>query len=178
LAGWDATAAETLRLASQMHDVGKIGIPDHILLKPGRFDAAERAIMERHSEIGARILAGIDTPLTVMARTVALTHHEKWDGSGYPNALAGEEIPREGRIAAICDVFDALLSSRPYKDGWPLDKVVNFMGEQAGKHFDPDLIAIFLAHLDDFIAIRHRFQDDADAAPALFASFAAAPVAA
>jgi len=164
LAGWDAAAAETLRLASQMHDVGKIGIPDHVLLKPGRFDAAERAIMERHCEIGARILAGIDTPLTVMARTVALTHHEHWDGGGYPQGLVGRQIPQEGRISAICDVFDALLSIRPYKDGWPLDKVVAFLREQSGRHFDPELAALFLANLDDFVAIRSRFRDEGEPA--------------
>lgn len=163
LAGWDAAAAEQLRLASQMHDVGKIGIPDNVLLKPGRFDDAERAIMERHSEIGARILTGIDTPLTLMARTIALTHHEKWDGSGYPRRLASADIPQEGRIAALCDVFDALLSSRPYKDGWPLDKVISFISEQSGRHFDPELVKLFLAHLDDFVSIRDRFRDESTA---------------
>lgn len=160
LAGWDAEAAERLRLASQMHDVGKIGIPDHVLLKPGRFDSAEREQMEQHSVIGARILTGIDTPLTLMARTIALTHHEKWDGSGYPNHLSRTDIPQEGRIAALCDVFDALLSSRPYKEGWPLDKVVDFLAEQAGQHFDPELVALFLTKIDDFVAIRCRYQDE------------------
>jgi hypothetical protein len=160
LAGWSTAAAEQLRLASQMHDVGKIGIPDQVLLKPGRFEPEERALMEQHSEIGARILTGIDTPLTVLARTIALTHHEKWDGSGYPRRLASADIPQEGRIAALCDVFDALLSSRPYKQGWPVEKVVAFLTEQSGQHFDPELVALFLANLDDFVAIRARFQDE------------------
>jgi HD-GYP domain-containing protein (c-di-GMP phosphodiesterase class II) len=160
LAGLRPDQTEMLRLASKMHDVGKIGIPDHVLLKPGRFDDAERAIMERHCEIGALILTGVDTPLTVLARTIAMSHHEKWDGSGYPNRVAGEDIPLEGRIAAICDVFDALLSSRPYKEGWPLEKVVAFMREQAGHHFDPALIALFVQHLDDFVKIRALFHDE------------------
>lgn len=160
LAGLDEKQVEMLALASQMHDIGKIGIPDHVLLKPGRFEPEERAIMENHAEIGARILTGVDRPLTVLARTIALSHHEKWDGSGYPNRLAGDAIPLEGRIAAICDVFDALLSSRPYKDGWPLEKVVAFMREQSGQHFDPTLVDLFLAHLDDFVAIRERFRDE------------------
>jgi putative two-component system response regulator len=145
-----------------MHDVGKIGIPDQVLLKPGRFEPEERALMEQHSEIGARILTGIDTPLTVLARTIALTHHEKWDGSGYPRRLASADIPQEGRIAALCDVFDALLSSRPYKQGWSIEKVVAFLTEQSGQHFDPELVALFLANLDDFVAIRARFQDKQD----------------
>lgn len=160
LAGLEEKQVEMLGLASQMHDIGKIGIPDHVLLKPGRFEPEERAVMETHAEIGARILTGVDRPLTVLARTVALSHHEKWDGSGYPNRLAGAAIPLEGRIAAICDVFDALLSSRPYKEGWPLEKVAAFMREQAGQHFDPTLVDLFLAHLDDFVAIRERFRDE------------------
>jgi hypothetical protein len=167
LAGKDGQEVELIRMASQMHDIGKIGIPDHVLLKPGRFDDAERAVMERHAEIGARILTGVDTPLTVLARTIALTHHEKWDGSGYPRRLAGDAIPLEGRISAICDVFDALLSSRPYKQGWPLAKVVDLMREQAGRHFDPVLVSLFLDHLEDFTAIRDDFRDEPEAGGAL-----------
>lgn len=160
LAGLDPEQVELLGLATKMHDVGKIGIPDHVLLKPGRFDDAERAIMERHCEIGARILSGVDTPLTVMARTIAMSHHEKWDGSGYPRRLAGEDIPLEARITALCDVFDALLSSRPYKPGWTLEKSTAFIGEQSGKHFDPRLAAIFLDHIDAFVRIRDQFCDE------------------
>ena len=95
-----------------------------------------------------------------MARSIAITHHEKWDGSGYPHRLAGNAIPLEGRIAAICDVFDALLSSRPYKQGWTLEKTAAFMREQAGLHFDPTLVALFLEHLDDFVKIRDQFRDE------------------
>src|SRR5512135_772227 len=160
LAGMKPQDVEVLRLASQMHDIGKIGIPDHVLLKPGKFDDAERAIMERHCEIGAGILTGLDSPLIVMARSIALSHHEKWDGSGYPHRLSGSAIPLEGRVAAICDVFDALLSSRPYKQGWPLEKVLAFMREQSGRHFDPALIALFLQHIDDFTQIRSQFVDE------------------
>lgn len=159
LAGSSPREVAVIRLASQMHDIGKIGIPDHILLKPGKFDAEERAVMEMHCEIGARILTGVDTPLTAMARTIALTHHEKWDGSGYPNCLAGEDIPFEGRVTAICDVFDALLSSRPYKQAWTIDRVIGFFKEQSGRHFDPGLVDLFLAHLDEFVALRDRYAD-------------------
>lgn len=161
LAGFSAKHATLLRYASQMHDVGKIGIPDNVLLKPGRFDDDERTIMERHCEIGARILTGVDTPLTVMARTIAITHHEKWDGSGYPHRLAGNDIPIEGRITAICDVFDALLSSRPYKQGWAIEKVEAFLREQSGRHFDPTLTTLFLDHFQDFLEIRENFRDEA-----------------
>lgn len=160
LAGLDSNQVDMIRLASTMHDIGKIGIPDHVLLKPGRFNEAERAIMERHPEIGARILTGLHTPLTVLARSISLCHHEKWDGTGYPAGLSGENIPLEGRIIAICDVFDALLSSRPYKQAWPIEKVTALIREQAGQHFDPTLAALFLAHLDEFIEIRSNYLDD------------------
>lgn len=160
LAGLSQDRCEMIQLASTMHDLGKIGIPDNVLLKPGRFDDAERAIMEQHSEIGARILAGVETPLTDLARSIAISHHEKWDGTGYPNRLAAADIPLEGRITAICDVFDALLSSRPYKQGWSLDKVEAFMREQAGQHFDPTLVGVFLEHLQDFVDIREHFRDE------------------
>ena len=108
--------AETLRHAARLHDVGKIGVPDRVLLKPGRLDAEEWAIMKTHAEIGASMLAGSPSPLVQLAEAIARTHHERWDGSGYPAGLRGEEIPLAGRICAICDVFDALLSARPYKD--------------------------------------------------------------
>ena len=160
LAGLDSKEVEMIRLASKMHDIGKIGIPDHVLLKPGRFNEAERVIMERHPEIGARILTGLHTPLTVLARSISLSHHEKWDGSGYPAGLTGENIPLEGRIIAICDVFDALLSSRPYKQAWPIEKVTALIDEQSGQHFDPTLVILFLTHLNDFIEIRNNYLDE------------------
>lgn len=164
LVGYSPENAEILRMASQMHDVGKIGIPDHILLKPGRFTDEERKIMEQHCEIGGRILSGQNnSTLIVLARSLALTHHEKWDGTGYPNKLKGEEIPIGGRITAICDVFDALLSERPYKQPWPLEKVISFFEEQSGKHFDPALAALLLAHIQDFKTILEQYRDPTEA---------------
>jgi response regulator RpfG family c-di-GMP phosphodiesterase len=142
--GMPAEEAELLRHASAMHDVGKIGVPDRVLLKPGRFSPEERAVMETHTKIGASILAGSSAPLLRLAEEVALTHHERWDGSGYPNGLSGEEIPLAGRICAICDVFDALLSSRPYKRAWTLAEALTEIREQRGRHFDPDLVDAFL----------------------------------
>jgi HD-GYP domain-containing protein (c-di-GMP phosphodiesterase class II) len=144
-AGMSEQEAEMLLHASAMHDVGKIGIPDRVLLKPGRLDADEWEIMKTHARIGADILSGSKVPLLQMAEQIALTHHEKWDGSGYPRGLAGEDIPLVGRICAICDVFDALTSNRPYKDPWPLDEALEEIRSQSGRHFDPRLVELFLA---------------------------------
>ena len=143
--GMDPEEAELLRHASAMHDVGKIGVPDRVLLKPGRFSGDERAVMETHTTIGASILEGSSAPLIKLAETVALTHHERWDGSGYPFGLAGEDIPLAGRICAVCDVFDALLSARPYKRPWTLDEALQEIKAQRGRHFDPELVDAFLA---------------------------------
>ena len=159
LAGLPPGEVRMLGLASQLHDVGKIGIPDHILLKPGRLDPEERAVIERHVVIGAQILTGLETGLTTMARQIALTHHERWDGQGYPQRLAGTDIPLLGRIVALCDVFDALLSARPYKPAWTLEAVREHLGREAGGHFDPDLVALFLKHFDDFVHIREQHLD-------------------
>lgn len=145
--------------ASPMHDIGKIGIPDHILRKPGRLNAEERAIMERHAEIGAKIIGNHDNILLETARTVALTHHEKWDGSGYPHGLKGEEIPLTGRIVAIADVFDALTSKRPYKEAWSLEKSVAHIKEESGRHFDPALVAVFIERLDEILALAKEHAD-------------------
>ena len=160
-AGIDATTAEQILHASQMHDLGKIGIPDGILLKPGRLDPDEMAIMRTHSTIGASVFDDTDDDLLLMARSIALTHHEKWDGSGYPRGLKGTDIPIEGRISAICDVFDALMSERPYKKSWPLDQAVAFMIENAGSHFDPELVAKFQEILPEILAIQAEFRDPA-----------------
>jgi putative two-component system response regulator len=127
-----------------MHDIGKIGIPDRILQKPGRLDPDEWERMKTHTTIGAHILAASRAPLVQMAETIALTHHERWDGSGYPNGLAGEEIPLAGRIAAVCDVYDALISERPYKRAWPADEAVAEIERSSGSHFDPELVERFL----------------------------------
>lgn len=159
-AGLDTRFAELILEASPMHDVGKIGIPDSILLKPGRLDEAERAIMERHVEIGVDIIGSSDTAMLSMARSIAQTHHEKFDGSGYPNGLVGEDIPIEGRIASICDVFDALTSARPYKEAWELDRAVSFLKENSGSHFDPVLIDLFLEIIPDVVALREDHPDE------------------
>jgi len=157
--GWDAAQCDLMLNASPMHDIGKIGIPDAILLKPGKFEPEEWAIMQTHAAIGGKLLEGDDSALMQMAREIALSHHEKWDGSGYPNGLKGDAIPMAGRIAALADVFDALTSVRPYKKAWPLEAAVEYIKEQSGKHFDPDLVAVFLANLPQIEAIRHKFAE-------------------
>ncbi len=154
--GWSAPQCELLLHASPMHDVGKIGIADAILLKPGKLDAHEWSIMQQHSAIGADILANADSELLQLARVIAESHHEKWDGSGYPHGLAGEEIPQAARIVAVADVFDALTSKRPYKEAWPVDSAVQWMTEQSGSHFDPAIIAVFLQQLPALLEIRAR----------------------
>jgi HD-GYP domain-containing protein (c-di-GMP phosphodiesterase class II) len=143
-AGMDPRDADLLGHASAMHDIGKIGIPDRILQKPGRLDPEEWEKMKTHTTIGAHILEGSRAPLIQMAETIALTHHERWDGSGYPNGLAGEDIPLAGRIAAICDVFDALISERPYKGPWPAPDALEEIERLGGSHFDPELVTAFL----------------------------------
>lgn len=157
--GLDEYACEMLRIASPMHDVGKIGIPDQILLKPGKLSADEYTIMKEHAEIGFRILSGSDSELVRFAASIAHTHHEQWAGTGYPRGLHGEEIPLEGRIAAIADVFDALTSARPYKKAWPIGEAVAHLEAGSGGHFDPNLVSLFVGSLDDVLAIRERFHD-------------------
>lgn len=159
LAGCDRAFADRLREAAPLHDIGKIGVPDAVLLKRGRLTPQEWDEMRRHPEIGARILAGSGLPLLDLAAEIAMAHHERWDGTGYPNRLAGDAIPLSGRIVAVVDVFDALLSRRPYKEPWPIDAVVEHMRAQAGSHFDPRLAGVFLAHLREMMEIRDRFID-------------------
>ncbi|MFN8124181.1 MAG: CHASE2 domain-containing protein [Thermoleophilia bacterium] len=141
--GIPASEADIVRLAAALHDIGKIGIPDRVLLKDGTLDEDEWEVMRAHTMIGARILAGSSSPLMRMAETIARTHHEWWDGSGYPEGLAGAEIPIVGRITAIADVFDALVSSRAYKEAWPLPAAIAELREHAGRHFDPNLVEAF-----------------------------------
>ena len=133
--------------------------PDAILLKPGKFEPHEWEIMKTHASIGGKLLEGDDSDLMRMAREIALTHHEKWDGSGYPNALAGETIPQSGRITALADVFDALTSERPYKKAWTIEAAVNLIKENSGKHFDPELVNVFLQELPRILEIRKRFDE-------------------
>jgi putative two-component system response regulator len=157
--GWSAADCELLLHASPMHDIGKLGIPDSILLKAGKLEPPEWEIMKTHAALGAKLLEGDDSDLMRMARDIALSHHEKWDGSGYPGGLAGEAIPLAGRIAALADAFDALTSVRPYKQAWTIDAAVDLIRENRGKHFDPELVSVFLRELPAIQAIRSRFDD-------------------
>ncbi len=152
--------AELLLQASPMHDIGKIGIPDRILLKPGKLDAAEWALMQRHAEFGVKIIGEHDSALLATAREIALSHHEKWDGSGYPSGLSGTGIPLSGRIAAIADVFDALTSERPYKRAWPVEEAVGHVVAGAGSHFDPTLVHCFQQVLPQLLAIKDRYAEE------------------
>lgn len=158
-AGFSEHDAEELLHASPMHDVGKIGVPDHILLKPGPLNESEWKIMSQHPEFGAEIIGMHDSHLLQSARTIALTHHEKWDGSGYPFGLAYEDIPVIGRIVAIADVFDALTSTRPYKKAWEVVDAVALLQRESGRHFDPDLIARFMKLMPEIMEIMQRFSD-------------------
>jgi len=158
-AGLNDEDAEMLFNAAPMHDVGKIGIPDNILLKPGKLDVDEFEVMKTHTTIGGQILEGDDSVLMKTARSVALTHHEYWDGSGYPNGLKGNEIPIEGRILAVCDVFDALTSVRPYKKAWPVEDAMAFLNERSGIQFDPELIRLFENILPEIVEIKLKYAD-------------------
>ena len=158
-AGFGEAQAEDLLNAAPMHDVGKIGIPDAILQKPGKLDEEEWKVMRSHAEIGAAIIGEHAGGLLKMARTIALTHHEKWDGSGYPNGLKGEEIALEGRIVAIADVFDALTSVRPYKRAWTVEEAIETMQRDSGSHFDPKLIALFVANLPAMLEIKAKWKE-------------------
>jgi CHASE2 domain-containing sensor protein len=149
--------AELLRHASAMHDIGKIGIPDRILLKPGRLDPDEWEVMKTHTTIGASILSGSQLALVQLAEEIALTHHERWDGSGYPRELQGEEIPLAGRICAVCDVFDALVSKRPYKNAWSREAALAELERGRGRHFEPRLVDAFLTVIEDlFVELDYR----------------------
>lgn len=148
---------DRLRLASPMHDVGKIGIPDSILKKPGKLTADEYTVMKQHPIIGAAIMANAGSELLQMAERIALTHHEKWNGTGYPNGLAGDAIPLEGRIVAIADVFDAVTSRRCYKPAFALEKSIGILKEGSGQHFDPGLVEAFLSIESEILAIREHY---------------------
>ncbi|MEC7816118.1 MAG: HD domain-containing phosphohydrolase [Pseudomonadota bacterium] len=158
-AGLGEAWSDTLLNAAPMHDIGKIGIPDAILQKPGKLTPEEWAVMQTHAEIGAEIIGEDGSDLLNMAREVALCHHEKWDGSGYPRGLKGEAIPISARIVALADVFDALTSERPYKHAWPIDDAVALIREQAGQHFDPALVTAFEACLPQILDVRDRWQE-------------------
>jgi len=165
--GMDDIEADLLLNAVPMHDVGKIGIPDKVLLKPGKLDNDEWTLMQKHAEFGAMIIGEHHSKLLQMARVVALTHHEKWNGKGYPHGLAGEDIPLVGRITAVADVFDALTSKRPYKEAWPVDKAVELIRSEAGQHFDPRLVEAFLASIDQVLEIMERYAENSERARAM-----------
>ena len=161
-AGINAHLTEIIYMASPLHDIGKIGVPDHILLKKGRLNDEELVIMRQHVDYGVEMLGNHPAPLLQVACSIAQNHHEKWDGSGYPYGLAGEAIPVEARIVAICDVFDALTSIRPYKVAWTVESAIEFLQENAGGHFDPNLVTLFVEILPEIRSIRERFGDPTD----------------
>jgi len=157
--GMNEEQADMLLCAAPMHDIGKIGIEDRIILKPGKLNAEEWATMQTHCEIGAEIIGDDDSELLKMAKIVAMTHHERWDGTGYPNGLKQEEIPRVGRIIAVADVFDALTSKRPYKEAWSVDDAIDLIKKEAGKHFDPYLVSLFIEALPEVLLIKEKYQE-------------------
>jgi PAS domain S-box-containing protein len=152
--GLDAEQVQLLRLAAPMHDVGKIATPSEILRKPGPLTPDERAEMNRHTTVGHEILANSESELLRVAATIALTHHERYDGSGYPKGLAGTEIPLEGRITAVADVFDALLTDRPYRPALTVEETVEIIKENRGAQFDPQIVDLLLDHLDEALSLR------------------------
>ena len=156
---WPDTAAACLELAAPMHDTGKIGIPDAILCKPGKLNAEEWRVMQQHSQIGYDILSKSDAPLLKLAAEIALYHHEKWDGSGYPHGLAGTAIPASARIVAIADVFDALTMTRPYKQAWPVADAIQLIHDGAGQHFDPQMAACFMDIRPKILSIKHGWDE-------------------
>jgi putative two-component system response regulator len=165
-AGWSAIDAEELLAAAPMHDIGKIGIPDAILLKPGALSPEEWAVMRTHPQIGAEIIGEHRSTVLRLAREIAWCHHEKWNGSGYPRGLRGEGIPMSARIVAIADVFDALTTARPYKRAWTVEAAVDQLRKDAGQHFDPQLVELFLGILPQILAIRERWKEQ-DEAPTM-----------
>lgn len=157
--GFSRKDADLMYYASPMHDIGKLGIPDHILLKPGKLTEEEWEIMKTHTTIGARLLEGHPSQLLCTASSIALTHHEKWDGSGYPAGLAGEAIPIEGRIVSICDVFDALISERPYKPRWSYEEALDEINRLSGRQFDPAAVRAFNDAFPELVSIREQRED-------------------
>lgn len=158
-AGYHADVAEDVLHAAPMHDIGKIGIPDAILHKPGKLTPEEWAIMQQHTVIGAKIIGEHASGLLHMARVIAMRHHEKWDGSGYPDGLRANEIPHVARIIALADVFDALTSTRPYKRAWSVQEAIDHICQESGRHFDPELVEVFMDSLPELQQIQSRWAD-------------------
>ncbi len=157
--GLGSDFSELMLHASAMHDVGKIGIPDSILLKSKKLSPEEWQVMQQHPRIGARIIGDHSSKLISLAREIALYHHEKWDGSGYPHGISGNEIPVSARIAAISDVFDALSSERPYKRAWPIEDIIETLRAESGQHFEPIMVELFLENLPEITEIKDRYRD-------------------
>ncbi len=160
LLDWNEEAVECIRAAAPMHDIGKIGVPDRILQKPGALDEQEWVLMKDHALIGAKILQGSSVPFIRMGAQIAASHHEKWDGTGYPKGLHSTQIPMEARITALVDVYDALSQKRCYKEAWPEEQVLSFMTARRGTHLDPQLLDLFLKHIDVFRGIRESNADE------------------
>ncbi len=157
--GFSAERCELMRLSSQLHDVGKVAVPDSVLLKPGKLTLEEFEIIKGHPETGHEMLAGSTSELVRLGALIAHTHHERWDGSGYPRGLAGDEIPAEGRIAAIADVFDALTSDRVYRSAFPVKSAIEMMHDERGQHFEPDMLDAFFQAQSEIDAIRQAYAD-------------------
>lgn len=157
--GWEEERVDALLHAAPMHDVGKVGTPDAILLKPGKLEPDEWEVMKQHAVLGWQILHGSEAPMLQLAAEIAHSHHEKYDGSGYPHGLVGDRIPSAGRIVAVADVFDALTSDRPYKAAWSMERARALLEEGRGQHFDPACVDAFLAGWDEVVAIRDRYRD-------------------
>lgn len=157
-AGLDDAVCDMILQASPMHDVGMIGLPDRVVLKPGALDHYEREVVERHTVIGADLLSGSPSPLLQMAKTIANWHHERWDGTGYPSGLIGEEIPLVARIVAIADVYDALTAERVYRPAWGHDEAARYIRAQSGKYFDPSLVDAFERARDSIVVIKRQFE--------------------
>ena len=165
--GWSAEACHQLELAAPMHDTGKIGIPDAILRKPAKLDPDEWVVMKTHSRIGYEILSTSTAPIFQLAAEIALHHHERFDGSGYPGGLVGEAIPESARIVALADVFDALSMKRPYKEEWPLERIMATNRESTGSHFDPRIVEVFNSILPQILQIKKDWNArESESAPA------------
>jgi len=162
--GMDDESVESILYAAITHDIGKIGIPDRILLKPGKLDPDEWEIMKKHTIIGAQILSDSDVDFIELAGVIALSHHEIWDGSGYPEGLKGADIPMAGRITAIADVFDTLTSKRPYKEPFSVKESLGIIGEGRGSHFDPAVVDAFFSIKDEILLVKEKYRDQGEPA--------------
>lgn len=157
--GLEKDECHVIEQASPMHDIGKIGIPDQILLKPGKLDGAERQVMDTHTTIGFQILRDSPSRFLQAGAVIALRHHERFDGSGYPDGIGGREIPLKARIVAVADVYDALMSDRPYKSAWPIQEALDYLTREKGKHFDPECVDAFMGRLDHVVRIQQELRD-------------------